>query len=243
MSGSVTQRVKDRGYDMFKKFLSSSVGMVIATALALGLAGCGLLGVNAFAVYLDGTHFGYIEMDSELPFEDFHNMAVLSLQAAHGNVNVRVDQHATIVPTRTTAENLETYNEIIMRLIREGFTFEISAFEIWVHGGLEARIRTESDLLHLESMLQEIWWNENTVASEFAEGWKVRRVYVCPYETEFDSPETAYFRLERTTMRKYVQFPLISVRTIDEIQHETYTIRIFRINGVEQFREIFDTEN
>lgn len=190
---------------------------VVASIVAWSIAGIamiaiaiwfitGLLVDNAFAVYLDDERIGYIALADDLTSEDFHNQAVLSLQAARRGVRVNVNERVTIEPTRTAARNLEAQGDIIARLNRAGgFTFTIAAHEIWVNDSFEALLRTQSDLNHVRFLLEEHWRNENTVAAEIIGGWEVRTVYVCPdeYDDEFDSPEEAYFRLDRFEMQVY----------------------------------------
>ena len=179
-----------------------SVAGIVIIALSIWFVR-GLLVDNAFAVYLDDEFIGYIALMEDLTSEAFHEEALLSLQAQRGNVRVRVDQRVTIQATRTAARNREARGDIIARITREGFTFDIAAFAIYVNNEQQALLRTQSDLNHVEFMLQEPWWNENTVSAEFVGGWEIRTMYVCPDETEFDTPDSAYFRLDQTVEQLY----------------------------------------
>ncbi|MCL1846299.1 MAG: G5 domain-containing protein [Defluviitaleaceae bacterium] len=194
----------------------------------------GLLVDNAYAVFLDGEHVGYIAIFEGLTSEDFHNEAVLSLEAIHRNVRVRVDQRVTIERTRTAARNREARGDIIARINHHGFTFTIAAHAIYVNGVQEALLSTQSDLNHVEFMLQEHWRNEHTVSAEFVGNWEVRTMYVCPDETEFDTPDSAYFRLDRSTMQ-LADYTVVSGDTLDRIavHFGTTTTRIMEDNNMQ----------
>ncbi|MCL2355743.1 MAG: G5 domain-containing protein [Defluviitaleaceae bacterium] len=216
--------------------IMSIVGWSVAGIALIGFAIwfiTGLLVDNAYAVLVDGQHFGYIRKVPDLTSEGFHEEAVLHLQAARGNVRVQVNQRVTIESARAPARSLESRGDVIGRIHREAFTFTLAAHEIWVNGNYEAILRTQSDLNHVTFMLQEHWWNDNTVEAEFVTNWEVRTVYVCPETTEFDTPDSAYFRLDRRTWQTYA-YIVARGDTLDAIaiRFGTDISRIMERNGL-----------
>ncbi|MCL1884870.1 MAG: G5 domain-containing protein [Defluviitaleaceae bacterium] len=162
----------------------------------------GLFVDNAFAVYLDGELVGHIPISEELTSDEFHNYAVRGLQAAYGGVVVQVNERVTIAPARISVRERGTRGDVIALLTRR-FTYTVAATAIHVNGQFEALMRTPSDLEHLKHLLQSQWFNENTVSAEFIEGWEEFTYYACLDETEFWTPEDAYFSLSRTTYQYY----------------------------------------
>jgi len=163
----------------------------------------GLLVDNAFAVYMDDELVGFIPIPAgeEITSEEFHNRAVLSLQAARGGARVRVDQTVTIELARASGNERVGHSDMMGLLIRQ-FTYQIAAIAIYVRGEPMALLRTMSDLQHVEYLLQERWFNEYTVGAEFVEGWETQIVYVHS-EEEFDTAENAYWRLDTTKLQIY----------------------------------------
>jgi LysM repeat protein len=177
----------------------------IAAVATLAVAGWFIMGLvvdNAFAVYIDGELVGHIPISEELTSEDFHNYAVRGLQAARGGVVVQVNERVTIEPARVSSRERDARGDVIALLARR-FTYTIAATAIYVNGEFEVLMRTQSDLNHVKHLLQEPWFNENTVAAEFVDGWEEVTQYVCPDETEFWTPYDAYLRLFRTTYQTY----------------------------------------
>ncbi|MCL1862632.1 MAG: G5 domain-containing protein [Defluviitaleaceae bacterium] len=165
----------------------------------------GLLVDNALAVYLDDELIGFIAVPQgeELTSEEFHNRAVLSLQAARGGLRVQVDQRVTIESARASGSARMGHTDM-MGLLSRRFTYQIAAVAIYVRGERKAILRTISDLQHVEYLLQERWFNEYTVRAEFVEGWETQMLYVPQDYDGFDSPEQAYWRLDVNKRQIYV---------------------------------------
>jgi len=170
----------------------------------INTAPSGILNIfyNSFAVYLDDELIGHIMISDSLTSEDFHNNAVLHLQTAIGGANVMVEQQVTIEPARARRRDIFTHSEIFAILNRR-FDYAVAAIEVYVNGELEALLRTETDLEHVKYLLQSVWFTEYTVSAEFVNGWETVTRYVCPDETEFCTPEQAYWRLDRTTVQTH----------------------------------------
>lgn len=198
----------------FARFLRVKVNMKYVSIVSWGIAAIAFLAIagwfimsllvyNSFEVFLDGESIGFIPYSEDLTSEDFHNYAVLSLQAARGGATVNVEQRVTIEPARASTTQRGTRSDILGILTRR-FRYTIAATEIYVDGEFRALIRTQSDLEHVKHLLQERWFNENTVGAEFVDGWEERILNVHPDETEFCTPEEAYWRLDVQTMQMYL---------------------------------------
>jgi LysM repeat protein len=174
----------------------------IATIVLLVWFVTGLFIYNAFAVYIDGEHVGYIPIRDELTSEDFHNYAVISLQNSLAGARVRVNETITIEETRTSNSNRMQQSEMFGRL-QTMFTFEIAATAIYVDGNFEVLLRTASCLNHVKHDLEYEFRNDYTVRAEFIEGWEERIYYVDPEEADFWTAEEAYHVLSRPTMQMY----------------------------------------
>jgi len=157
---------------------------------------------NAFAVFLDGELVGHIPYSEELTSEEFHEYAVLHLEATHGGVRVRVDQIVTIEAARVATAERGLRSDVLGILSRR-FNYSIAATAVHVHGQRMALMRTQSDLDHLKELLQQQWFTEHTVRAEFVTGWEEITYYVNPDETEFDNAMAAFRRLDTTRMEMY----------------------------------------
>jgi LysM repeat protein len=160
----------------------------------------GLFVDNAFAVYLDDELIGYVAINDELTSEDFHRRAIQNLEAVNGGVKVQVEQRVTIEPARASGSERASTNDIF-GIIGRKIEFTIAAHAIYVNGEFEALLRTSLDLEHVKDLLTARFRNEHTTGFEFVDGWEVKIRYVCPKETEFCTPEQAYWRLDRTTLQ------------------------------------------
>jgi len=185
---------------MYVSFVGWTVAAIAVVAVALWFI-TNLLVYNSFAVYLDDELIGHIMISDDLTPEEFHSNAVLHLQASLGGASVVVNERVTFEQARASGSERSTHNEIFAILNRK-FTYSVAAIAIYVNGNREALMKTESDLAHVEHLLQRDWFNENTVGAEFVDGWETVVVYV-PEETEFCTPEQAYWRLDRTTLQVY----------------------------------------
>jgi hypothetical protein len=211
------QKIKTRrGPSFLQRITRIRINPLVASFLGWGIAGVAVIAIaavlisnllvyNAFAVYLDGELIGHMPRNAaneELTSEEFHNHAVLSLQAARAGARVNVEQQVTIEPARAPIGERSLQSEMLSLLTRR-FNYTIAATAIYVNGNREALMRTAIDLEHVESLLQQRWRNDYTVMAEFVEGWETRTEYVCPEEATFDSPEEAYWRLDRPTEQIY----------------------------------------
>lgn len=216
-AGSVPQKgakkpTTQRMPSAFRRFLQIRVNPMYVSLVGWGAVGVATIIIavwvimnlfvyNAFAVYLDDEFIGHIPYSEDLTSEDFHNYAILSLQASRGGARVLVEQTVTIEPARASSSARSTRNEVFSTLNRR-FDYKIAAIQLNVDV-YSALMRTASDVAHVEELFQRHWRNENTVGAEFVDGWEIVVVYACPDETEFDTPETAYWRFDRTTMQMY----------------------------------------
>jgi hypothetical protein len=161
----------------------------------------GLFVNNAFEVFLDGEHIGYVAISDDLTSEDFHNHAIRNLEAMNGGVKVKVEQLVTIAPARAPSSERRSSNEILSIINRE-IKFTIAAYAIYVNGEFEALLRTILDVEHVMNSLAQTFKTENTVDFEFVDGWEIRTQYVCPSDPDvFCTPQDAFWRLDRTEMQ------------------------------------------
>jgi len=183
--------------------IASWSAVAIATIVVVVWFISGLFVDNAFAVYLDGQLVGHIQMTEGLTSEDFHNQAVITLSQNLGGARVNVTQRVTIEEARVSNNERDTQNYILQVLSRR-FTYTLAAIGIHVNGTCEGiTLRTQAELDQLKLMLQEIWFNENTVEAQFVEPWLEVTVYVDPNTADFWTPQEAYNRLSRTEMQMY----------------------------------------
>jgi len=179
----------------------SAVG--IATIVVFVWFISGLFVDNAFAVFLDGELIGHIHMTDGLTSEQFHDSAVLRLQASRGGARVNVRNRVTIEEARVAGNERSTH-DVIFGLLQRRFSYTIAAIGIHVNGRCEGiTLRTPTDLEQLKLMLQEYWFNEFTVKAEFIQPWAEVIVYVDPDDTDFWTPQEAYGRLSRMEMQMY----------------------------------------
>ncbi|MCL2047517.1 MAG: G5 domain-containing protein [Defluviitaleaceae bacterium] len=212
------------------KYLSYAGWSVITLIILVSVVRfiSGLFVDNAFAVYLDGELMGYVQIDSELTSEHFHRQAVNALEARYGNVKVNVEQQVTIEPARTRSSAREPGSVVLSRISNE-FTYTIAALAIYVNDSFEALLRTQIELDFVKDMLAERWCNDNTVEYDFVDGWEVRVQSVDPEETDFDTPDQAYWRLDRTEMQ-HTTYVAVSGDNLGRIA-ERFGTSVSRIMG------------
>jgi LysM repeat protein len=201
----------------------------------------GLFVNNAFEVLLDGEHIGYIQIAEDLTSEEFHDLAVLHLEASRGGANVNVTQRVTLREARVPAAQRSARGDVFQMLALQ-FDFTIAFTQVYVHGNPEALMRTQTDLEHLKTLLQERWFDPNghTYRAEFVDGWVEETVYLCPNETEFDTPLYAFRRIDRTRMDMY-RYTVVSGDNLGliSVRFGTDLNRILRDNPQVQGTNIF----
>ncbi|MCL2215575.1 MAG: G5 domain-containing protein [Defluviitaleaceae bacterium] len=189
---------------MVKRITVLGIAGVTAIVVVILLA-VHLMTDNAFAVYLDDRHMGYMNLLPDMDSESFHNFAISQLEF-NLNAEVRVAERVRLRPGRAPASERLASGEMITRLTTGiyGFTVEIAAVDIYVNGSFEATLRSMADVEHLERMLQEPWHTAYTVRSEFVQDWELRPRFVDPTYQEFSTATDTQWRLER---RKQVHVP------------------------------------
>jgi hypothetical protein len=219
-------QVRRREPTLLQKFFAIRIPPALISFFGWGIAGVAAIAIafwfftglfvnNSFEVFLDGEHIGYMPISEELTSEAFHDYAVLNLQAANGHVQVQVNERVTIEETRTSRRNRAARGDIVAILNRR-FTYTITAFEIHVNGQFEALMRTPNDLNHAEYLLQEKWFNENTVHAEFVSGWEVIPIQVDSDFNDYCTPEQAFWRLDREVRQLY-EYTIVRGDTLGSI--------------------------
>ncbi|MCL2356519.1 MAG: LysM peptidoglycan-binding domain-containing protein [Defluviitaleaceae bacterium] len=183
----------------------------------------GFIPHQAFAVYSDDEHFGYIWYDRGLTSYMVHDEVIHYLRRQLGGGwiigDVRIDRNISVVPTQTQVRNTEERHAIISRIAREIIAqdaFEISAFLIYVNGEREARLPNRLELEHVERLLKDMWRSEHTRDAQIISDWDIRTEFVRPDETDFCTPESAFMRLDRAVMQQHehIVMPGDSLATI-----------------------------
>jgi hypothetical protein len=196
-----------------QKIMRFRINPMLVSIAGWGIAAFGIVAVfvwfitnllvyNSYEVFLDGESMGFIQYHEDLTADEFHNSAVLHLQASRGGVSVQVDQRVTLEQARAPSNDRKTHNEMFAVLMRN-FSYTIAATSIYVNGQYEAILQRQEDVDYVELLLQRNWFNDNTVGAEFVDGWETRVEFVCPDETDFDTPDQAFWRLDRTTLQTY----------------------------------------
>ncbi|MCL2386004.1 MAG: G5 domain-containing protein [Defluviitaleaceae bacterium] len=205
-------------------------------------------GYNAFAVYMDGQHIGYIPIQAELTSETLHEYAVMALQASHGGISVRVNEQVTIEERRVPSGARMTRGEML-GLLSRNFSFEMEALAIYVDGSHQATMRNQAAVAAVELMLQEPFFSEYTVRAEFVQDWEVKPVYVCFSEVcsrgtrvyPIDSPEIAHLRLSREVRNPNYFHTIQTGDTLSRIamQFDVSVESILHANHIEASMVIF----
>jgi len=158
---------------------------------------------NAFAVYLNGVHMGYIpNTQADLTSAELHDYAVQALQAARAGSMVTVNERVTIEERRVpNSERIQRGD--MLQVLSRSFTYEMTALAIYVNGSYEATVRNQAAVDQVLLLLGQNWANENTVRTEVVEQWEIREVSVCAVEHEFLTPDLVYNRLSRRVNRIY----------------------------------------
>ncbi|MCL2372474.1 MAG: G5 domain-containing protein [Defluviitaleaceae bacterium] len=178
----------------------SFMSIIVAVLVIVIIVGSNLLSHNAFAVYLDGRHMGYIPIDVELESETFHNQAVAMLEA--GGASVLVDQRVTIRATRASRGDIVPRLNMAGTLSRN-FTYRVLLRAIYVNGDFEALVRTDECAEEVARMLKEPFETVNTVHSEFVDRWDVRVETIDMEDANILTPVGAFERLDRPTVYRH----------------------------------------
>ncbi|MCL2839210.1 MAG: G5 domain-containing protein [Defluviitaleaceae bacterium] len=181
--------------------LFSILGIIGLTALAIVIILITQIFTdNAFAVYLDEQHVGYINILPDMDSERFHDMAVGQLEFNLGGVDVIVNERLTLRETRAAVQDRMALGEMLTRLTtpQYGFTYEIAAINIFVNNNLEATMRSMADVQVVEHQMQSNFAIDGlTVRAEFVEDWRLETRFVDPTNFVFDTIQDAVRRMDR----------------------------------------------
>ena len=160
---------------------------------------------NAFSVYLDDEHIGYMIFNREWTVEefDFHEMAVARLRDREGT-NVEVDQTVTIVPTRSRSAT--EHPTTIFSEINQKFTFRIEAFAIYVNGVMDVLLRNSEEAEYvLGELIPDSWINSNTAQTGFVQDVQIRPIMIETDDERVVNAQQAVQHLSRR-VTNYIEY-------------------------------------
>jgi len=158
-----------------------------------------LMSNNAFAVYLDDRHLGYINYSEELTAEIFQADAIIHLENRRG-YDVQVNETVHFRPARASASNRLTHQAMYNIMFDEeyGFTYQIAAVRIYVDGIPELLLRSQHEVEELKRRLSAPFINGQTREWEFVEDWQ-EVIALVDYEPDlFITINNAEIWLDRT---------------------------------------------
>ena len=188
---------------------------------------------NAFSVYLNDEHIGYMVFNREWTEEDFdfHQMAINQLRQREGT-NVEVDQQVTISSTRT--RNQTEHPTAILSEIGRQFTFRIEASAIYVNGIMDVLLRNSEEAYYvLGELIPDSWLNANTVETGFVQDVRVRPLMIEPDDDRVVNSQQAVQHLSRrvTNYIEYIVQPGDNLHIVAQ-RFDTTIARIAEINNI-----------
>jgi LysM repeat protein len=158
------------------------LGLVIIASIVTGIIF--MIRPNAFGVYLDEKHMGYIFIDPNFKESEMLEDAVVRLEQSQGR-QVYVTQAVTFKETRAPRRDRTTY-QAMMRQVSEALDFEIIAAVIFFEGEEMAVLASMEIARDLERELKAPFRNENTQHAEIVGDWEIVTRNV-PQDASFNS--------------------------------------------------------
>ena|GEM_PF-1318429 len=171
------------------------LGGILIALLVMG--GILMTSNNAIAVYLGETRIGYLPLNRETREwnpEDVQQQAITHRERTLV-AEIRVNEQVSLTPVRVNRREITnvTITEIISQ-VSAGFTYQVMATAIYIHGEQIAIMRTQLAAEHVENWFLIAFRNENTIEA-FIEGWELRN-FLVPDEG-WDTDNDAIERLDR----------------------------------------------
>ena len=189
---------------------------------------------NALAVFVDGSHVGYIPMDwiSEV----FHDMAVQDLASRRGGL--AVDQTVTLELRVAADDEVASVDDMIAKLGNHHFTYELASIAIYVFDPhtlayrREAVMRSMEDVVAVRHLLTQRFVTPNTVYYGFYPDWQLVPVEACD-DANFHTPQEAFAQLDRR-IRSYVEYVIGPDETLIGIARafDMDLMELLRINQI-----------
>lgn len=209
------------------------IGLGAAVVLALAIISMMLwsaAGNNAFSVYVDGEHFGYINFTQEMNEALLAEEALQRLQARE-NSQVLVNERINLVPANTAQRNILPFNEAVEQLAAS-FTFRIVGTAIELNGERVAVLRSQVEADELEWRLQQPFIRGNPESYhvvEFVEDFRFTNMAVD--EDELSTIEAVLNRLDarETVLIDYVVQDGDTLGAI-ALRHNTTLAQIYEDN-------------
>jgi len=179
-----------------KRGLNIGITVVIIGTL-ITMVALRLFGNNAFAVFVDARHVGYIPMNSETTSASFHSEVVANIEDNH-QTEVIASQLVTVEPARwVSGRNITERANMVSRL-GIYIDYQIRVRAIYVNNQLEVLVRSEACIADIERRITAEWINENTVDSYFATDWRIETLVVDHDYAGILSPLEAIAVLDRS---------------------------------------------
>ena len=174
---------------------------LIATFIVVVRVVLSLITYNAFAVYLDGRHMGYIHFNPDSSAEAFQNEAILHIRGQFSAADIIVNERVELRPTRAPMSERINGREMISRLSMPpyGFTIRVGVVDIYVNGVRETTLRNMDEVNGVIHELQRAYLTDLHTTASFVEPFELVIRYVDRDYVDISvfTPRQALARLDR----------------------------------------------
>jgi LysM repeat protein len=169
---------------------------------------------NAFAVFVDDVHVGYMTLHRETTSESFHNEVVEHLEAI-ARTGVIVSQQVSVDNARWVSQRNILERPAMISRIGIGIDYQIRARAIHVNNNLEVVVRSAHCVAEIERLMQEPFRTADTVYMSFDTDWRVEEMIVDHDYEGIYTPLDAIGILDRTEIVNHTHI----IQSGDTLEH------------------------